>query len=450
MSELGIGLQAFGRTLVERFGALEIWTAVLLAAALVIERALARRARASWRIALYAPVALRVLVPLDWNLTLAGVPQLDAFVAPLASIRGGAAGESVAWHLPVLHVLVGVGYLAVAAVLAGRAILARVRLGRQLATARVAVDVGVDVPCAILVHEELGPMVVGLLWPRIVLPARLLAPGEKDLLACVLRHETAHLRRRDAWLLAAMQALAIVAWPIVPMWLAVARVRHLIELACDEAALQDADARERLRYGHALLDLASRNLFAVTPLRAGALHFGSTLRARIEALASQRHWPRAVQAVFVFLAPAALFVACGGSVAAPGPSSADSTGDYGYQFETDPAKAASTPAPSASVPPVNAEGRIAPELIQNIVRANFGRFRKCYEGGLANKPKLAGIVSVSFVIGLDGTTSLADGKESTLPDKDVVDCVVRAFGNMAYPRPEGGIVRVVYPIQFGS
>ncbi len=446
MSELGIGLQAFGRTLVERFGALEIWTAVLLAVALVLDRALARRARASWRIALYAPVALRVLVPLDWNLRLAGVPHLDTFVAPLASIRGGAAVEAVAWHVPLLHVLVGMGYLAVVALLAGRAILARVRLGRQLTRARLVADAGV--PCAVLVHEELGPMAVGLVSPRIVLPSRLLAAGEEELLACVLRHEVAHLRRRDAWLLAAMQALAIAAWPIVPVWLAVGRVRHLVELACDEAALRDADARQRVRYGHALLDLASRNLFAVTPLRAGALHFGSTLRARIEALASQRHWPVMAQAAIVFLAPPVLFVACGGSVATPEPATADHTGDYGYQFETDPAKAASAPAPSASVPPVNAEGRIAPEIIQQAVRANFGRFRKCYEDGLAKNSRLAGTVNVSYVIGLDGTTTQAVDKESTMPDKDVVDCVVRGFGNISYPKPEGGVVTVVYPVQF--
>ena len=41
------------------------WTAVLLACALLLDHALARRARASLRIALYAPVALRVLVPLQ-------------------------------------------------------------------------------------------------------------------------------------------------------------------------------------------------------------------------------------------------------------------------------------------------------------------------------------------------------------------------------------------------
>ena len=53
-------LDATGEALVLRFGLLNVWTAALLAGAALADRALAHRARASLRIALYAPVALRV------------------------------------------------------------------------------------------------------------------------------------------------------------------------------------------------------------------------------------------------------------------------------------------------------------------------------------------------------------------------------------------------------
>ena len=33
-----------------------------------------------------------------------------------------------------------------------------------------------------------------------------------------------------------------------------------------------------------------------------------------------------------------------------------------------------------------------------------------------------------------------------LPDQSVISCVVRGFGNLSFPQPEGGIVTVVYPI----
>ncbi len=93
-------------------------------------------------------------------------------------------------------------------------------------------------------------------------------------------------------------------------------------------------------------------------------------------------------------------------------------------------------------------GRLPPEVIQRIVRQNFGRFRLCYENGLRNNPSLTGRVAVKFVIGRDGSVQTAQDGGSDLPDTAVVSCVVRGFGNLSFPQPEGGIVTVVYPITF--
>jgi hypothetical protein len=93
-------------------------------------------------------------------------------------------------------------------------------------------------------------------------------------------------------------------------------------------------------------------------------------------------------------------------------------------------------------------GRLPPETIRRIVHLNFGRIRRCYEDGLRRNPSLEGRVTVRFVIGRDGSVSnVADGG-SSLPDKAVVDCVVRVFYGFSYPQPEGGIVTVTYPIVF--
>jgi len=121
--------------------------------------------------------------------------------------------------------------------------------------------------------------------------------------------------------------------------------------------------------------------------------------------------------------------------------------------------------PVKSVP-----GRLPPELIQKIVRARFGEYRQCYEDGLRREPKLEGRVSVHFVINLDGHVSAvmnaddappdAFGRSNpqvaansppplpSMPDLQVVACVVAAFRNLAFPAPEGGIVTVTYPIMF--
>jgi hypothetical protein len=41
-------------------------------------------------------------------------------------------------------------------------------------------------------------------------------------------------------------------------------------------------------------------------------------------------------------------------------------------------------------------GRLAPEVIQRIVRANFGQARACYEDGLRRDPNLRGMVRVRY------------------------------------------------------
>lgn len=121
----------------------------------------------------------------------------------------------------------------------------------------------------------------------------------------------------------------------------------------------------------------------------------------------------------------------------------------------DPAPAASASAsarrtkpPKVAMGATNVSGRLPPEIIQRIVRQNFARFRLCYENGLARNPDLKGRVTVKFVIGRDGSVSVASGFDSDMPDSAVVSCVTRAFRSLSFPQPEGGIVTVVYPLNF--
>jgi hypothetical protein len=93
-------------------------------------------------------------------------------------------------------------------------------------------------------------------------------------------------------------------------------------------------------------------------------------------------------------------------------------------------------------------GRLPPEVVQRIVRQNLGRFRLCYENGLRRNPNLAGRVAVKFVIDRGGSVTMTQDAGSDLPDTSVTSCVVRGFGNLSFPQPEGGIVTVVYPMYF--
>ena len=110
-------------------------------------------------------------------------------------------------------------------------------------------------------------------------------------------------------------------------------------------------------------------------------------------------------------------------------------------------------------------GRLPPEVIQRVVRAAFDVPRACYEEGLRRKPTLGGKVTVHFVIGRDGLVSeaslaslspeLADVAPSpsgppALDDAKVSACVVDSFRTLVFPKPEGGIVTVVYPLIFSG
>ncbi len=97
---------------------------------------------------------------------------------------------------------------------------------------------------------------------------------------------------------------------------------------------------------------------------------------------------------------------------------------------------------------VTVNGRLPPEVIQRIVRQNTGRFRLCYENGLRTDPTLHGRVVVKFVIDRSGGVATAADGGSELPDNGVVSCIVRAFQSLSFPQPEGGIVTVVYPLDF--
>ena len=53
-----------------------------------------------------------------------------------------------------------------------------------------------------------------------------------------------------------------------------------------------------------------------------------------------------------------------------------------------------------------------------------------------------------FVIGLDGTIKSLGPVCTSMPDRDVVRCITGAYRTITFPKPEGGIVTVIYPIMF--
>ncbi|HEV2733907.1 MAG TPA: M56 family metallopeptidase, partial [Longimicrobiaceae bacterium] len=183
----------------------------------------------------------------------APLPALDAgALTPLAggppAPLGGVQGDAPAWWTDPA-VLLGLGWLAASLVVFGVVGWTYRRLRRACAGgARVELDG--DEVC---VTERVGPAVVGLVHPAVVVPRWVLeAPVEERRL--VLLHEREHVAAGDAWLLF-LGTLAVAAMPwSVPLWWQHRRLRAAVEADCDARVL--ARGVGRREYGRVLIRTA--------------------------------------------------------------------------------------------------------------------------------------------------------------------------------------------------
>lgn len=163
--------------------------------------------------------------------------------------------------------------------------------------------------------SELGPGVIGLRHPRIVVPEwvrRLDAP----LREMVLLHEREHVRGRDPVLLHAGWALVVLAPWLLPLWWQFRRLRLAVELDCDQRVVERlGDARA---YGRLLVRAKRQSLRRPAPLVTGG---GSFLRRRVRRLAEGTA-PRSAALPRRALPAVACLVALSSAVLLPPPGSA--------------------------------------------------------------------------------------------------------------------------------
>ena len=117
-----------------------------------------------------------------------------------------------------------------------------------------------------LCDEVQSPFLLGVLRPRIYVPSSLTG----DTLRYVIRHEEAHIRRKDHWWKPLGYLLLCVWWFHPLVWLGYILFCRDVELACDESVVRDMDDRSRAGYSQALLDCAvPRRRVIVCPVAFG-------------------------------------------------------------------------------------------------------------------------------------------------------------------------------------
>jgi beta-lactamase regulating signal transducer with metallopeptidase domain len=137
----------------------------------------------------------------------------------------------------------------------------------------------------VLVSENLGPAVVGLVRPRVVVPSWLFL-GSTNQQRMIVRHELQHLRAGDQWLLAFAPVL-VALFPWNPaLWWQLRRLRIAIELDCDARVLRGGESA--LEYGCMLLDVAGSTT-VLQPTLAALSEPRTSLERRIRAMTPTRY-----------------------------------------------------------------------------------------------------------------------------------------------------------------
>jgi bla regulator protein BlaR1 len=115
--------------------------------------------------------------------------------------------------------------------------------------------VGTVAGVSVYIGRGVGPAVVGLLRPRIVVPDWLLE-ASPSCQVMVLTHEQSHIEAHDPQLLTvALFLLVLMPWNL-PLWWQLHRLRYAIEVDCDARVLKAGV--DTGQYGETLIDVSQR------------------------------------------------------------------------------------------------------------------------------------------------------------------------------------------------
>ncbi|MGJ7901049.1 M23/M56 family metallopeptidase [Lysobacter sp. 1R34A] len=221
-----------------------------------------------------------------------------------------------------------------------------------------------------------SPFAVCLPRPTILVPVALVARMSGEQLRMVLRHEAAHLARRDPQRAAAMRLVQVLLWFDPFLRLIAQRVQVAAELRCDAEAIADRADRRR---SYAQAYLQTLRLSAGAPLPAPAAAFSRQdpghHRLRIAHMIEgdrRRRAPPALRWVLAATALAAGAAIASVQIAAPGNAPHPAAGIPAGISSGIPASAPAQAAPSAVAAAASAEIAFASPMRKPRISGHFG------------------------------------------------------------------------------
>lgn len=347
------------RSTVLSFLLLSLWGGAAALAAWVVCRLL-RRAHAPSRFLcwLWLAVGLRFVLPFGIPLalprpqntqlaeaadTVQALTQPELTAPDLPAMVPAAPAAPAPWYttLTVWHLLAAVWAVGVA-LLAVRAVWGYLRLSRQVALACKTPDGCFSGPCVPT------PFTLGLLRPRVYLPAGLAGPARD----AVILHERTHIRRGDPLTKPLFYAVACLHWFNPLAWLAFREFERDMEAACDEAAVRGQSSAARSAYCESILRFAMQGRGVP-----GSLAFGQgSAKTRIVHLLHYRRLGAGAMVVCAVVIAASM-TAC---MMQPTLQDTPATGETAATPET--AQPEETPAPTAAPEVVTAASSQLPLL----------------------------------------------------------------------------------------
>lgn len=339
------------RSTVLSFLLLSLWGGAAALAAWVVCRLL-RRAHAPSRFLcwLWLAVGLRFVLPFGIPLalprpqntqlaeaadTVQALTQPELTAPDLPAMVPASPAAPAPWYttLTVWHLLAAVWAVGVA-LLAVRAVWGYLRLSRQVALACKTPDGCFSGPCVPT------PFTLGLLRPRVYLPAGLAGPARD----AVILHERTHIRRGDPLTKPLFYAVACLHWFNPLAWLAFREFERDMEAACDEAAVRGQSPAARSAYCESILRFAMQGRGVP-----GSLAFGQgSAKTRIVHLLHYRRLGAGAMALCAVVIAASM-TAC---MMQPTLQDTPTTGETAATPET--AQPEETPAPTAAPEVVSA------------------------------------------------------------------------------------------------
>jgi bla regulator protein BlaR1 len=156
----------------------------------------------------------------------------------------------------------------------------------------------------VYLSENIGPAVVGLIRPRIVVPVWLTQSSLAQQSA-VISHEKSHIAAGDPQLLAISLCLIVLMPWNFPLWWQLRRLRCAIEIDCDARVLKGG--HDFATYGETLIAVGERQSRYIGSV-AGMSESRSFLERRLRIMTRKAVKPRLITAVFLACSSTALVV----------------------------------------------------------------------------------------------------------------------------------------------